>query len=397
LKLQTVIESTGTAFSYTLPASAAAMIDGEVLYTVGGALSQAWPVPCRAVGQWRNRVFLAEDEWLWFSKEMEEGFGPLFNEVQRAHWGDASSAIHAMGPVNHDYFAIIASDNIGVLSGPGPDGVGNGNYTIQTISTRLGVSDGGHALMGPAGLFFQDRSTGRIQCIMPDLVVRDAAGGAWNYANDVITSAAWDDKRGLLIFSVKASNSAIVIDYEQPRDSAPLGQVYRWTFQAAQSACASTLDSTGMLFLGTDGAIFRPGTGFVDGKSVGSDTYQMKLTTSWLQVGDIQGEFSLEVAQILMTIRALTGVTLTTHPAYAEPGTADPRITSKSIVLAAPTYAGGTESIRHRPPYCARIQGVAFTILEAAGITNQSFEFEGFGIEYTAPGKMLRPAETRII
>jgi hypothetical protein len=44
-----------------------------------------------------------------------------------------------------------------------------------------------------------------------------------------------------------------------------------------------------------------------------------------------------------------------------------------------------------------RIQSFRVVILEWFGITTQSFEFEGLGVEFSTQGRLLRPASTRVI
>jgi hypothetical protein len=396
-KLQAVVEtsaSTGpSAVSYTCPATTAGLIDGEVLYTFGNALSQAWPVSAQAVGVWKNRVFLANEKSLWFSKEVEEGIGPIFNEVQVALWSESESGITAMAPIDSNYFAVFSQNGIGVLSGPGPDGVGNGNYVFQTLAARESVAEGSPAAQGPSGCYFKDRSTGRLHCVQPSLAVAECAGGAYDYTEYVITSIAWHAAEKQLVFFAAASRAAIVLDYNHPDEAAPFGKVYLWAFDASLGAYGSAVDVTGLLFVDSAGSIYRPANAkWTDTTPTGDVSYQMKTTTAELQFADIQGGFNVEALQVLLTMRGASGVTIEVFPGYAATAAH-----TAALDLPAPAVSGAPESIATRPADCYRQQSIRVSLTEKAGVTTQSYEFEGLGVEYTAQGRLRRPGETRII
>jgi len=99
----------------------------------------------------------------------------------------------------------------------------------------------------------------------------------------------------------------------------------------------------------------------------------------------------------LLTMRGVSGVYISVYPGYASATLSDARTTTVNIDLPAPTNTGDTESVMTRPANCQRIQSFRVALQEKAGVTSQSFEFEGLAVEFTSWGKMLRPAETRII
>lgn len=399
LKLQAVYDApiSSAAISHTLPA-VAAMVNGPILYTNGNALSQTWPVACQAVADWQNRILMANRNRVWVSKELEEGFGPLFNEVQTSLWADVDSDINAMAPVDNNYLALLANSGAAVFSGNGPDGVGNGNYTVNTLQTRKGIVAGGIAAQGPYGCYFQDSQTSRICVVTPGLQVVEAAGGAYDYSAYTITSIAWHEAENLLLLISGGSLAAIAIDYNHPDEAAPGGQCYLWTFAAGFTPTVACRDSSGLLVLSSGAHVYRQSTTqWVDDKAGGTDTYRMKLATAELQVSDLQGQFSLEKLQVLLAMRAASGVEIGVYPGYASATGADSRITTVSIDLPTPTNSGDTESVLTRPAYCARIQSFRVVVQEKAAIATQSFEFDGLAAEYTALGRMLRPAETRVI
>lgn len=392
-KLQSIVRAEG-ALSVGLTAPLTAdFINGEILYTTGNALSQAWPAPCQCIGTWRNRVLMAQRNRVLVSKELEAGFGPLFNEVQASLWSDVDSDINAMAPVDQNYLALLADSGAAVMSGAGPDGVGNGNYSIQALQTRKGVVAGGVAGQGPAGCHFHDSQTARLCAITPSLSVVEVAGGAYDYSAYVVTAIAWHEAENLLMFVAGASNAAIVIDYNHPDEGAPAGQVYLWTFAAAFGPTVACRDASGVLVLNSGGHVYRQASAaWVDDKAGGTDTYRMKLTTGELQIADLQGGFSLEKLAVLLAMRGVSGVTVETFAGYST--TAAHAV---ALDLPAPSAPGLPEHFWTRPGGCYRVPSVRVSLTEKAGVTSQSFEFEGLGLEITALGRLLRPAETRVI
>jgi hypothetical protein len=619
---------TWTSATFTTP-TVANMVNGEILYTTGNALSQTWPVACQAMGSWGNRLFAAQKNRVWASKELEPGFGPLFNEVQVSTWNEERNDITAIAPVDWNYLGIASADQVAVISGPGPDGLGNGNYVIKTLPSWTGVAAGGVAIQGDKGMYYQNPATGRIMCLQPSLQVMEAAGGAYDYASYSFSVAAWYESENLMVFFAPSSGAAIAIDYQHPQDVAPFGQVYLWTFAAGFVPAAACRDDFGLLVVSSGGGIYRTtsaqwaddnatpttalgqpasvwygmttlgsnvyasvaspgdifmqtgGTGNFNSlgqaalnyrgmtaangnvyacvyggdiymqtggagafvalsqtsrlwramatlgtdvyatvyggdiykqtggagnfvatgqtsrnwnalakvgsnlyaaeyagdiykqtggagafvatgqtsrnwyglTALGSDVYasvtagdvykqtggtgsfnplgqptqtwrnmttlgtsiyaavssgdiytiafvnpyQMKLATAELQMSDLQGGFNLKTAQVLLTMRGSSGVSIGVYPGYASATAADSRITTKSIDLPAPMNSGDTESIMTKPENCMRIQSFRVVIQEKPGITTQSFEFEGLGVEFSTMGRLLRPASGRVI
>lgn len=399
-KLQTVVKLSSAAYYYTYTVPALVnMVNGEILYTTGNALSNTWPQPCQAIGTWGNRVFLAQKNVLWTSKEMEPGFGPLFNEVQVSTWNEERNEITAIAPVDWNYLGMGSEGQVAVISGPGPDGVGNGNYVIKTLPSYTGVAAGGVALQGAQGMYYQNKGTGRIMCLQPSLQVMEAAGGAYDYASYNFSVAAWYESENLMVFFAPASGAAIAIDYQHPQDVAPFGQVYLWTFAAGFVPAAACRDDSGLLVVSALGSMYRTTASqwVDDNASGGTDTYAVKLTTAELQMGDLQGGFNLKTLQVLLSMRGASSVQITTFPGYASATGYDGRTVSTWIALPAPTNSGDVETVMTKPENCMRIQSFRVSIQEMAGVTSQSFEFEGIGIEFSTNGRLLRPASGRVI
>lgn len=400
-KLQGVVKAPTTftsSVSFVAP-TVATMIDGEILYTTGNALSNSWPVPCQAIGTWGNRIFAAQKNVLWASKELEQGFGPLFNEVQTSPWNEERGDITALSAVDWNYLGIASADQVAVISGPGPDGVGNGNFVIKTLPSYTGVTAGGVAVQGAQGMYYQNKGTGRIMCLQPSLQVMEAAGGAYDYASYNFSVAAWYESENLMVFFAPASGAAIAIDYQHPQEAVPFGQVYLWTFASGFVPAAACRDDNGLLVISSQGGVYRTTTNqWVDDNASGTtDTYAMRLTTAELQMSDLQGGFNLKTLQVLFSMRGASSVRITTYPGYASATGYDGRTVATWIALPAPTNSGDPETVMTKPENCMRIQSFRTSIEEMPGVTTQSFEFEGLGVEYSTAGRLLRPTSGRVI
>lgn len=381
-KLQTILPASGQIasggaylheVSYGTPALAD-YVEGEDLYTIGGGLSQSWPPQCQAVGYWKNRVFLAGGNVLWYSHESEDGFGPLFNEVMRSIWGESSSEINVIQPTDWNYLALLASDKIGVVDGPGPDSLGSGAYIIKTLSSMAGASLSTRALTGQGGCYFQDDNTGRLMAVTPQLQVVECAGGAYDYSSQTVIAACQREASRLLLF-LTSTGTVIAIDYQHPTEAAPLGQVYIWTLSVAPYAAGD--DASGIYYIGSAGELYRVGSAYRDTLANGTATdYRMLIKSAPLQIGDLQGEFDASQVQVLGKFRANCSIKLTTFPDYASVGNA----TNSLAFTAEPLQ------LMTRPPNCMRIQALSLQVEETTG-TGAAFDFEGFAIQYLARGR----------
>jgi hypothetical protein len=391
LKLQESIPMSqwaGEAYTYaswSTPALAD-FVNGEILYTTGGSLTQTWPQQCQMIGAWKNRLFLGQDNYLWFSQEFEGGKGLLFNEVLRRKWGEVDGTINGMGAVNYNYLALFGANSVGVLLGDGPDNRGSGaNYAIQTLSTKQGLLPGGVCLPGPDGCYFQDAATGRVSAVLPDLQVKETWGGAYDYASETILCGVhYEKERMLLLYT---ASRILCLDFQHRNELVPYGYVYAWTGGTAVTGLAVAMDSTGLFHVVASGNVYRPNATNRDDDSAGAAVdYRMKIKTGHLQPGDLQGEFDVNTVQLLGTYKANCSLTLTTYPDYAASGTT----TTAKAFTAAPLQ------LMTKPPNCMRVQALQLEFNETDG-TGAALEFEGFAVEYTNRGHMKRLNTSQVV
>jgi hypothetical protein len=356
-------DKTVDALTFTMPTP---LRTDETLYTTGGALSNAPMFPARALITWRNRLFSAQGNNVRYSQEFAAGLGPQFNEALATVFTEGSGDILAFGVVDWNYLAVFKRDAIAVLSGTGPDGRAQGNYVVQVLTTKMGVSNLGSITSGPAGCFFQDSQTGRICCVTPSLQVLEAAPGLDDYAATAVTGAMHVESRRQIWFF--GSNFINVIDYRHTTEAAPFGLCYRWN--TTGTGTVGCVDNTGPVIQSTS-QLWRPGVTYADN----TVPFFMKLTTGDLFDAALQGEFAVSRVQFLGTWRASHDLKLTTYPDFSSTGTAVLKVMN-----------AGPEQVVTRPPNCGRVQSLRVTI-EEQNSTGRGFDFHGLAIEIQPRGR----------
>jgi hypothetical protein len=373
LRLIYVVANDATAETQTivLPAAANLIVNGETLYTTGGALSNDPIVPATAVYAWRNRVFQVTPEQdrarISFSQELAVGFGPQFNSVLSLRWIDGSGECLAFGAVDWNYLCLFKIDAIGVISGPGPDGRGNGNYTTQKLPYKRGCSNTKSIVSGPAGCFFQDSQTGSICCVTPALQILEAAPAAFDWASEAITAAVHDETTSTMKFFTP--NRIIVIDYRHPTEQYPLGEVFTHLSTGLLQAFGATQDATGLVHMEATGALRRPyAATYQDDTASSPASYGVYVETGWMQPFGMQASFSLREIQFLGEFRATADIRLTAFADFSASG--DARTAALTVTAS---------QFRVSPPGMMRINAVKF-LVEELNSTGAGFDIEGFGL-----------------
>lgn len=375
LTLQTVLDNDPTVDAITFVPPVGVVPD-EILYTQGGALSAA-PVPqFEAVGAWRNRLFGAHGNEIWVSQEIEPGFGPRFNEILRTPFVEGTGNVVGIAAIDWNYLAIFKTNAIVVISGPGPDGRGSGNYVAQQLSVRSGATNPGSIVGGcPAGCFFQDTATGRIKVIGPDLAVRDACESWDTHSGETVTAAVHDSAKETVQFFTSGPR-VLVLDYRHPTETSPIGQGYTWSSAGLLQGYAATVSSVGPLHMLSSGKILTPGVNFIDDNLA---LVFASLRTGSLQPAGILGEWQLSEIGFLGTLFGKSRLQITTWPDDATTGD-----------VAGVTFFDGQQAKPStRPPNCGRIHSVEILIEEVAvdGGFEGKFDFEGLALTFSSIGR----------
>jgi hypothetical protein len=277
---------------------------GELLYTTGGALSNASPWPARLACTWRDRTWLAgmPDDEIWFSKEHQAGRGIEFAEVLVTTWEDGSGPIQAICPLSWEALVVFRRDAIGLITGPGPDGAGSGSYIVQTISTKKGCTNPKAVCQGPLGVVFQNAADGRMNIVQGEQVI-EIAKGAEAYTGYTFTAAVDSPTDRLLRFW--ASNGKILcLDYAHPLEEQEAGQWVLHESSALTSAPAigARLVSGAPVAMeaGTSStaSTWTPGSGFTDNATAVLKSW----TTGKMSPPGFLGEFDLDWVHISSTV-----------------------------------------------------------------------------------------------
>lgn len=144
---------------------------GEILDTIGvsqGVLDQAAVPAFRLVTQGKDRVWgIGPDDSIWFSQRSRAGRGPEFSEALTTEWADGSGPITAIAPINgQDAIAVFRQDAVGIISGPGPNGIGGeAVFQVVTLPTKGGTDNPYGVVTGPLGVYYTRAADGRVALI----------------------------------------------------------------------------------------------------------------------------------------------------------------------------------------------------------------------------------------
>jgi len=364
-----------------------------VIYTNGNALANDPPPQARCLTIWRNRCIVCDGNSVWPSLEFEDGIGIRWNNTTRIAWNEGTGPILAVCAIDWNYLAVFKEDAIGVISGPGPDGMGHGNYIVQTLLTKRGCNNPKSVVNGADGCYFQDRATGRLAIVTPQLQVVELAPGWFNSDGALITCAMQVEARQQVWLATNAGQ-VIALDYKHKTERCPFGQAFVWSLPSAFGNIAGLCIVGGIprVVYQSDGRIgdYLEGQAYDVAKNRANSAILMTLKTGhWNPVG-LQRQIDVCKVQFLGEYVAPHSLTLTVYPDYAT--TAD---------AATAQVIEGPENFVACPPDCQRIHAVAFEAIEGVADGEASFgtgfKFVGFGVVFQDWGKLVDMDMERIL
>jgi hypothetical protein len=301
----------------------------------------------------------------------------------RSEWLDGTGDILGICPIDWNYCAIFKRDSIGIISGPGPDGMGHGNFIVQTLTTKAGCENPASLVNGADGCYYQDSQTNRMMLLGSDLQVKEACPGAFDTfeAGTAITAALHvESKRQVWFFT---STTIIVLDYKHRTERSPMGSVYTWPRMGVLGAAMVGAIPTLML-------VTQATEVLVSGQAydLATDGTTKTAINRTIETGDIspigmQRMFNVSRIAVLAEWATAHTMALTVYPNYATSGT------PVSITL---TEAPG--QIVDRPAGCMRIQSVRFKLVESTyspggvPVYGSGSKFVGFALEIQDHGKL---------
>jgi hypothetical protein len=364
----------------------AAAPTGEDIYTSGNALPNDPPPQLQAISTWRNRAIGGFGNWIWVSQEFATGIGVQWSSKLRSEWLDGTGDILGIGMIDWNYCAIFKRDAIGIISGPGPDGMGHGNFVVQTLATKAGCDNPASIVNGADGCYYQDSQTKRMMLLGSDLQVKEACPGAFDTfeAGTAITATLHvETKRQVWFFT---SATIIVLDYKHRTERSPLGSVYTWPRTVGGGAIGAAMVGSVPTLMSADSNTEVQVAG--QAYDLATDGATKTAINRTIETGDIsplglQRMFNVSRLAVLAEWVAAHTMTLTVYPNYATSGT------SVSITL---TAAPG--QILDRPAGCMRIQAVRFKLVESTyapggvPVYGAGSKFVGFSLEIQDHGRL---------
>lgn len=270
-------------------AATTGIVVGVPLPTTGGGLLSSAAPACRSVAVWRDRLVVSGTEVdgeIWVTQEFEEGLGPSLNAAAlRYFWNDGQGGITGICPAGWDNLCLFKRDAVGLLSGPGPDGIGQlGAYVPQTLQTKRGLTNPASLYVGPDGAGFQDSQTGRMCMVTPAGQILENGQGIDDFRTSTILCAAYLESLGQVWLGI-TGGVWLVQDVRFPIESekGSARQWWKWT-SGALTTPAVVLDTpTGPLIITAAGKkVVRSTSTYRDEVSGTPTDYFEKVKTSKL-------------------------------------------------------------------------------------------------------------------
>ena len=261
------------------------LIDNEILYTSGGVLQNAQPAGCSCTEFHQGRVFiggLTSTTNIWYSKQVADGFGVEFSDLQIIDTGDIGGAITALKTLG-DNLLIFKESSIGILTGKGANTLGQGaTYEYDVLTTDMGVTDPGSIVKVGQDVFF--KSTKGFYKLMPNFLMTYIGGGVRRYKDVSISSAISVVNDDLVIFGTMGGQA---LCYN------PLFQI--WTTFSNYGMIDSVYRGGSFYFVNSDGVVKKSSTNYSDDGSPIIST----ILTNWVKTAGVQGFQRIYKIQLL--------------------------------------------------------------------------------------------------
>lgn len=265
----------------TLPDSS--ILGNTLLYTTGGVIEDIAAPAAIASALFKNRLFLidAEDQnLLWFSKQVIENTPVEMSDLLTLYVAPTSGAQGSTGPMTalsamDDKLIIFKKDAIYYLTGTGPDNTGaNNDFTDPIfITSTVGCANPSSIVLMPNGLMFQ--SDKGIWLLGRDLSTNYIGAAVEAFNSQTVLSATAIPATNQVRFILN-NNLTLMYDY----------YFNQWATHTNINAISATLYQGAHTYLNSYGQIFQElQNSYLDG----SVPVLMSLTTSWINIGGLQG------------------------------------------------------------------------------------------------------------
>jgi hypothetical protein len=256
------------------------------IYTDGGVFENWPPPPSSFVHSHGGRLWLVsteDDREVWASKILVKDEPPAFSPYLRVRVEDSASEVVALGSLD-DELVIFTRDHVYLLSGPGPNDAGGGDFfeTPRLVSSSAGCLDARSVVSWNDGVFFLSQEglclLGRGGITWPGQAVKDTLA---SYPN--IRHAQLDAKRRRITWLCDNGSTGVTIWFDYQHNA--------WgTFVMASDprTICETLWSNLRIVGDTDG-VHQEGYGSYPGRDPGQGWITARLETPWIRLGAVGG------------------------------------------------------------------------------------------------------------
>lgn len=260
----------------------AVLVTHARLYTLGNVvLGNGTPPPANCLAAWNGRVWAAERDLVWYSKELEDGFGVSFADVNFVQVSDDRGDVVAIADAGQRLL-IAKSSALYTIAGDGPDNTGKGAFSpVRRLPYALGARSSVSTIATELGVFFQDDASGVIWLLPPD-------GAPVAIGREVETLSAELEITDAVVVPARRqvrflSREGITLIYDMAHQL--------WTSNTEQEAVTGAVVDDVFGYATTSGELrFDDTDTWVEGGGgAGEQPYIAALETSWVSPNQIAG------------------------------------------------------------------------------------------------------------
>ena len=283
----TLNDPTADSVTYVDNDSDSSISDHEVLYTDGTSGQELENIPpgaCSLITTHRSRAFVkTAPNRVSFSKLTLDGEPPAFNDGLYLTPDGRGGEITALAGMD-DKLIIFKQRAVFAVAGDGPSNTGAGDYAEPVLVTSdVGCDEPRSVVLTNAGLMFH--TTKGIYLLDRSLAVTYIGAPVEAYNDLTITSALVVPGNNQVRFT---TSGTVTTENGETRTNLVLVYDYlmnQWSTFTRIAAVDAVVSGGVYTWATSRGRVYQEGTGYTDD----GQTIKLRLVTSWLSLGQIQG------------------------------------------------------------------------------------------------------------
>ncbi len=280
-------DTTVDTITYTDSASDASIASNDLLYTTGGVIQNGQSQSATLIKTFKNRMFLAGLEnktVLAYSKEFVPTESVAFADEFTIKVDDDGGDIVAIESMD-DYLIVFKENRIYVLTGNGPNDLGQSNdyNQLTKLSIDVGCSEPNSVVLTPVGIMFKSHKGIYLlsRSLQPSYIGADVE----LYNSQTVMSSDVVPETNMIIFLCD-SGRALVYDY----------YMNEWSTFTNHNGLDATIWKNNYTYLKSDNKIYKRNVNkFKDGEQ----KYSLTIETSWIKLNGIQNFQRIKRAIVL--------------------------------------------------------------------------------------------------